>query len=453
MRKRDLPFGSQFSATQVNLPEILDIIFAHPGDREAVTNAILERYFSKRETAWRWKLADNTFLSVRDYGLVSEDSAPTEVAEVLLRIKDNPNNLYEAFARHILINLNGLQFVNVVRDMQSSGEKITLPSLRARASQYGATFPRGATHASSLKSWLALAGIFVEGREFTLNERRLEEVLGTNVRTIDSLGELTQQQRAFLKALANLSPKEPVPQNQVVSYASTLYGVEFNEKSIPGQVLTPLENLGFITVSKGSAGRGAKPHLVLPTGRLRSEMVTPLVNALAASIGPVARQVARMRLADILSQIQSDDRHIKGRALEALAIYFLRLLDLRFVGWRLRAVEGQGAEVDVVMEGARFLFSRWQVQCKNTARVALDDVAKEVGLARRYRTNVIMVVTTGKFSRDAERYADEEMAATHLNIILLDGISLAQIKANPFSITDILNDRAERAMGIKRIDL
>jgi site-specific DNA-methyltransferase (cytosine-N4-specific) len=36
-------------------------------------------------------------------------------------------------------------------------------------------------------------------------------------------------------------------------------------------------------------------------------------------------------------------------------------------------------EVDFIFRSQRLVFSRWQVQCKNTAKVSLDDVAKEVG--------------------------------------------------------------------------
>ena len=42
-----------------------------------------------------------------------------------------------------------------------------------------------------------------------------------------------------------------------------------------------------------------------------------------------------------------------------------------------------------------------QVQCKNTARVSLEDVAKEVGLIALIKSNVIVIVTTGAIGGEA----------------------------------------------------
>ncbi len=105
------------------------------------------------------------------------------------------------------------------------------------------------------------------------------------------------------------------------------------------------------------------------------------------------------------------------------------------------------------MEGVRLLFSRWQVQCKNTPddAVPLEDVAKEIGLSIRLKSNVILMVTTGRFSRDARQYAEEMMQMTSLNVVLLDGRDLAELKDNPLKIVPILNARARRAMELKKL--
>lgn len=58
----------------------------------------------------------------------------------------------------------------------------------------------------------------------------------------------------------------------------------------------------------------------------------------------------------------------------------MRLIDLDYVTTRLGGSATGGGEVDVIFESTRLVFSRWQIQCKNTARVGLDNVAKEVGL-------------------------------------------------------------------------
>jgi len=79
------------------------------------------------------------------------------------------------------------------------------------------------------------------------------------------------------------------------------------------------------------------------------------------------------------NELYTDNRvHIRGLALEALAFKLMRIIDLDYVATRLRGNATGGAEVDLLFESSRLVFSRWQVQCKNTSRVTLDDVAKEV---------------------------------------------------------------------------
>ena len=83
-----------------------------------------------------------------------------------------------------------------------------------------------------------------------------------------------------------------------------------------------------------------------------------------------------------------------------------QLIGLEFVQWRLRNDETGGAELDVIMEGANLIFSRWQIQCKNSSQATLEDIAKEIGLAQVIRTNVIMIVTSGRIGDKALAFAE-----------------------------------------------
>lgn len=152
----------------------------------------------------------------------------------------------------------------------------------------------------------------------------------------------------------------------------------------------------------------------------------------------------------ILADLKSPGKHVKGKALELLAIYLTRLIDLDFKGWRTRSADTGGAEVDVIVEGARLMFSRWQIQAKNTKTVRLGDVAKEVGLSLTFiYSNVVMIVTTGDFTEDAYSYARHAMKTCNLNVILLDGAELERISKDPTSIVAVLNSKAEQAMKVK----
>jgi site-specific DNA-methyltransferase (cytosine-N4-specific) len=144
---------------------------------------------------------------------------------------------------------------------------------------------------------------------------------------------------------------------------------------------------------------------------------------------------------------------VRGLALEALAFKLMRLIDLTYVATRLRGVATGGAEVDVIFEGARLVFSRWQVQCKNTGRVTLDDVAKEVGLTHFLKSNVIVIVSTGEIGGEARRYANKVMSDSHLCVVMLDAADLARIEADPALIVDVLHREASQAMKLKALDL
>jgi hypothetical protein len=339
--------------------------------------------------------------------------------------------------------------------MQRAGEKITLDTLQKRLEQRGVHVPRGAVHLSSMWLWLAKAGVFDENVKsgpghYQFDESRVQSLLGVRLDVVDSLAQLTAGQRAFLRALTRLPGPDPVVANEVADLATTLYGVEYNHKQLPKSVLFHLRDLGYVALARSTVGHGAKPYRLTRTPKFRQEINGPLLDLVAQKTGVLSRELLERPLSDILADLRSPDKNTKGIALELLTIYLTRLLDLDFKGWRTRGLETGGAEVDVIVEGARLIFSRWQIQAKNTRTVDLGDVAKEVGLALPFiRSNVIMVVTTGSFTQDACTYASEVMRSTNLHIILLAGSDLRKIAQDPAQIVSILNSKAGQAMKIK----
>lgn len=214
-------------------------------------------------------------------------------------------------------------------------------------------------------------------------------------------------------------------------------------------MLEPLASADYITIVNPSKVTG-KPFLIYRTEKFANEYLNALVDALA-NTGLAVRQLLRKSLSEILQELQSEDTGKKGKALEALAFYFMRLLGLEFKAWRKRAKKTSGFEVDVIVEGARLVFSRWQIQCKNTPdnAVPLEDIAKEVGLSLQLKSNVILMITTGRFSKDALEYADEMMQTTHLNIVTFDQKDLRVLTQSPLAIVGILNKKARRVMELK----
>lgn len=454
MQRSDLPFGSEFSPSQIDLPVLLDLAVTHEGDSKAMQASIQARFFSTHgggNAKNQKTLAMNCRLGLKAYGLIDEDANLTDFGRELHALKDDEPKLYETLARHILLNLKGMAMVQCIRDMTAAGEAVNLTSLREGLAERGVHYPSGGKHPSMMRLWLAMAGVFV-GDRWQIDELRLPGVLGTNPADFGALSRFTSEQRAFLLALANTSITDPQPANEITKLAAATYGVKFPEKSLPKLVLNALVEAGYITATKTTKGRGAKPFMVTPTAKLVADVVTPLLNQLKDQTDPKLLDLLRKPLANILAEIDSEDRFIGGLALEALAFKLMRLLDMGYVATRLRAQTTGGAEIDLIFESSRLVFSRWQVQCKNTIRVSLDDVAKEVGLTHFLKTNVVVMVSTGDIGPEARRFANKVMTDSNLCIVMIDRTDLGNIRGNPAHIVDAFNREANHAMMLKKLD-
>lgn len=454
----DLPFASEFSPSQVDLPALLRIAHAHPGDRKAMQAAILARFFSSHggkgsdASKSQRTLAMNCRLGMDNYGLLDSDGALTVLGQTLYGLRTDKPALYGALAKHILLNLNGMRLIECIREMVGAGEEVNLTTLREGLAERGVHYPRGGTHPSKMRLWLATAGVFV-GSRWQIDEIKLGEVLGADPAQFGVLAAFTTEQRAFLRALANTGIKTPQPSNEIAELAAATYGVKFPEKSLPKLVLDSLEAAGYITKTKTTSGRGAKPFLVAPTAKLDADLIEPLLEQLKSQLDNKLLDLLRKPLANILTELDSTDRYIAGLALEALVFKLMRLVDMTYVATRLRAKDTGGAEVDLIFESARLVFSRWQVQCKNTARVSLDDVAKEVGLTHFMKSNVIVMVSTGEIGSEARRYANKIMRDSNLCIVMIDKGDLIAIRDKPAFVVQAFMREAAYAMTLKKLNL
>lgn len=81
MQRSDLPFGSEFSPSQIDLTYLLDIAMQHAGDWKAFEGVVRNEYFQKNQTNDynKGKLANNTKLSMIAYGLIDRDIHFTEL--------------------------------------------------------------------------------------------------------------------------------------------------------------------------------------------------------------------------------------------------------------------------------------------------------------------------------------------------------------------------------------
>ena len=124
MPKSAIPMGSEFGLNQIVLAHVLEIACEHVGNGQAFTEAIANEY------RWPYKTAKNTLLSMRKYLLLDENDQFTDIGKLLLSLKSHPDELYAAFARHILLNLHGLDIVNAIDTLIKSGERPTQTEYR-----------------------------------------------------------------------------------------------------------------------------------------------------------------------------------------------------------------------------------------------------------------------------------------------------------------------------------
>ena len=71
-RKSDLPFGSEFSPSQIDLRRALELAEQHGGDWRAFEAAVRSAWFESHSTSDynRGKLANNTKLGMIAYGII-----------------------------------------------------------------------------------------------------------------------------------------------------------------------------------------------------------------------------------------------------------------------------------------------------------------------------------------------------------------------------------------------
>jgi site-specific DNA-methyltransferase (cytosine-N4-specific) len=455
MRKSDLPHDNEFSPEQVDLRHLLELVHQAGGTRANLRKAIRREYFDSYDTTDdnKNKLAGNTCLSMIAYGIIDRNGCLTPLGTNLYSLRSDETALYRELAQHILLHLNGTNFVHCIQDMQAAGDTVDLIKLRAALEERGIHVPRGGRHMSTMKLWLEKAGIFTGG--YQVDEAALEAVTHLAPKDIEALAGLTSEQRAFLKALANLGGAGPYLSNEVERLATATYGIKFNEKNLPQSVLYPLRDIGYIELKRGTktAGRGSKPFHVTPTSKLLAEVVNPLLEQFERRIDPKLRKLLRRSLSEILAALNAQSKHERGLALEALAFKLMRLIDLDYVHTRLTGEATGGAEVDVIFESSRLVFSRWQVQCKNTRSVSLDDVAKEVGLTHMLKSTVIVIVSTGQIGKEARRYANKVMTDSNLCVVMVDRADMTKLKQNPAAIVDVFNREAKHAMKIKALEI
>jgi site-specific DNA-methyltransferase (cytosine-N4-specific) len=456
---RRFTYGDQFDQDKTPLRELLKLCADYEGDRYALQEAIRVRYFPGHGSADNSKkMAMNCVLSLNAYRLIEIDASGkqyvlTELSKTLKSLGPDDTLLFKQFATHILTELGGLTLVRLIENIRARGEQGTLEYIGEELNDLGFKIPPNSTYVSTMRSWLAKAGVFRENG-YEINWDVVYDLLHMDAEAIDRLFGLTPEQKYFLLSMVSLNAVDFMPSNGTANHARSVYSVRVTTKNLVKDILEPLEGEGWIESRKTTTGRGAKPHDVRLTEKGQNDLLIPLITSLAQLTEFTSADLNRP-FEDVVAELKDADKHKRGIALELFAIWLIRLLGLRFSKWRLRSFQATGnAEVDVMAASDKIVYNRWQIQCKNIrGNVDVDTVAKEVGLTFLTRADVVMLVTTGGFTTAAVDYANQVTDNSRYYIILLDGHDIARIIGDRARIVDILNVKARRVFAKKELGI
>lgn len=446
-----IPVGSQFSPNLVSLPDFVDSAIRCSGDKNAMKVAVWRPPVRVRPVGQlpTKRRANLPLEAAVQYGILTpREYRATDLAKQLSSLTGA--SFYDRFARHILLNCGGLRVVEGVRQMQADDLSVTGDSLARFLTAQGFRVTEHNTAINSLRMWLAKAGVFPEsgsGR-WSVDVAARDRILGLRDTQILTLAGLTTAQAAFVEGLCSIRPSDWILASEVRDWAETFRGVSIGRGSLPKEILNVLQAMDLIEYRTKGTGGGKASQLKL-TPKFDREVLAPFVTKTIDDLDASVSEYYRQRPEDIYAGLESKDIHVKGQALEAFAIYVMRLMGLRFVGWRKRAE----AEVDALLEGVVGpVATRWQIQCKNTPSraVRLEDVAKEVGLLPLTRATHLLFVANASFSNDARSYAHKLMKAMPVGIYLLDRDDFEALRSNPAKITAILSRQAASMLDFAR---
>jgi hypothetical protein len=461
-----LPEANEFSPGQIDLPDFLVVVNKAEGDRDRVIEAVRKIFFADAASSrvdpderlqQQRTRAYNAVLGASKYGLVAGDLVGLTALGVEALDAESDDELYRLLARHIIRELGGFEVLVAVKEMQAAGIEVNKSSLQEYLERFaGLELPRATTHHMKLLQWLRKAGVLPD-RGYVVSDSAVREIAELSIDDAETWVALTREQTAFLRVLRRMTlvdGQDQIPAKTIIDAVVTEYGPIFERPDqLSASVLKPLaspEN-AWITHTTSSSGRGGKSGFVSATPKLLEVEVDLLREGDGLVFPQDLIYKLRTQFDHVYEDLNSPDTYVKGVALELLALRMA--LDLTLVPIRLRerGLTTGGAEVDLIAEGAHLHFSRWLLQCKNTASVGVAALAKEVGMAVLLKAHVVVMVTTGKFSASVHSYANELAATGSLQAVLVDGATLDSYRrSGPKALRGFFHDYAGETLALKR---
>ena len=434
----------------------LQIVERHAGDRIAAVAEFASSFFENKANK---RSTTNVPATLTSTGLVDRETFTLTTFGHEVLHQPDARAAARAFARGLLLAPSGMLLVEAIRTLwrkREAGNRKAL--LKRELEALGVDgLSRATTDHTTLENWLVEAGLVVEEAGYRKpDDKALLEVVGVGADEFADLLALDEAQQMFLRVVRRRTECESTSRDLRVSevYDECLRNAPalFDEDQLRSSLVDPLMASGWI---EGAAGRSGKGGTIRATGKLTRVPIEKILPRTFEGVPGDLRRRLDTPLGEILDLLRdAESTHNRGLGLELLALRMLFDLGLEPRGFRVRARETAFAEVDLLAEGRNLLFSRWVVQCKNLAkgsRVALGDVAKEVGIAIHQKAHVVVVVTTTDFSGEARRYANEVTRDTHLQFLLVPGGVIEHyLREGASKLVSYVLDNAAGVMAQKR---
>jgi hypothetical protein len=429
---RKMPFGQDFTPATLGkligqdqvLPWLLDSV-QRLGSRQALAREIASQCLSHvADDSHRRDMASHVVTALRSYGLMTidaDDVALTPVGQKVRRARDEDR--YVIFAAHILTECSGQTLVEAVERHQLLGENLTLESLSIALGE-----PATSKNLSTMRAWLARAGVMAARGPYQVLQPGLRAVLGKGAATYFGLSKPSLEFLLSARILEQQHPGVPLDAVEVADLTDARLGdLRIPRKSL-GSFVKKLAERGHVELVPRLAGVGGSRtafRLLSPSLKVSDEQ---LRNLLAQTQSGLDLSTLRP-LREVISALGNGTAHEMGHCGEQLAIHLCLMMGLRVRSWRRRAPH---SEIDLIADRVSNLtYERWAVQVKNTsADLDNDQVTREIGATSGMGvTHLLFVVPRAEVTGVARKEIDSKNRLTHAHIYVLSESMLVTLSA------------------------
>lgn len=442
---RQIPFSKQFSPKQVkSLGEFLRRIESSAGSKEAVLGAVHAYVRPSHES----RVATyNAILAAYHYGLVAPThDGLTEFGRALLQLGSDEERM-RLLARHILLNLNGVELVLGLHKLGTAGRRLPKDRLAMYFTERGLASNRDGTDINAVGEWLEAAGVIEPGGWYRINEGVFADLADVDLSTVERLAGVSASNQAILEQLA-LQPGHASDSGEMQRLLAGRADIVIDGPAFVTRHLDPLVSAGLIEKVPLGPGLRMRGTAFRGTPLFDKRVVAHLLERFRSVGISVSGPELERLFSDLVHEVRhGETKDVRGRALELFALRLLHRLGLQKIRFRPRPTNAE--EIDGTAEGLAPVHTRWQVQCKNSRTLDVDHVAKEVGVAVRNSSTVILLITTGFLSEPARDFARAVIRNSAYTILRIEGPDVDRLAQDEAELPKLLVREAKRAQAIR----